>query len=104
MKSFKFKAKMDLVNVDIIIKIIILLKKKLERINNGIIFWIDKIRNNASKFNDSLILIIQKWKGIIANLIKIVIFIIIKKIKEFLKLNWNLEIKNKDEENDWIMK
>lgn len=95
---------MDLANVDIIIKIIILLKKKLERINNGMIFWIDKIRNNALKFNDSLILIIQKWKGIIASLIKIVIFIIIRKIKEFLKLYWNLEIKNKDEENDWIMK
>lgn len=39
-----------------------------------------------------------------ASLIKIVIFIIIRKIKEFLKLYWNLEIKNKDEENDWIMK
>lgn len=39
-----------------------------------------------------------------ASLIKIVIFIIIRRIKEFLKLYWNLEIKNKDEENDWIMK
>lgn len=90
--------------MEIIIKIIILSKKKLERMNKGITFWIDKIKNNASKFNDSLIVMIQKWKGIIANLIKIVIFKIIKEIKEFLKLNWNLEMKNKDDENDWIIK
>lgn len=90
--------------MEIIIKIINLSKKKLERINKGITFWNDKIKNNALKFNDSLIVIIQKWKGIMANLIMIAKFKIVKKNKDSLKLNWNLEIKNKDDEKDWMIK
>lgn len=73
-------------------------------INKGNTFWsVNKIRR-ALKLIDSLIKIIQKWKGTIPSLIKIEILIIRKKKSKLNKVYWNAAIKNKDEEKDWTIK
>lgn len=65
-------------------------KKFFEIINKGKIFWKDNNTNNALGLNEFAIIIIQKWKGIIANLIRIAMLIKIKKIKEEFKNIENL--------------
>lgn len=101
---FKFNAIIELIRVDVIIIKIIGGKKFFEMINKGKIFWNDNNTNNALGFNEFAIIIIQKWKGIIANLIRIAMLIKIKKIREEFKKYWKLDKKNNEDEKDWMIK